>query len=344
MNIIKFYILYVFIKLISSEDIIEDKFFYNKKFYLELKNSIFYTTIIQNSVSNELMSLLPLENQQTFFDNEKILIHLSVYINIDKSIKTSNLIKGNIYIDGSNLIIYYGSSRINENESLVILGNIEKIDSLIDTIINDKISIINIKMSCEISFIVDEKVYNVSKSNPTIILINKYSFDFNTVPNIYYGDDKHEEPLYKNCKINKDKKFEILCSFSEDEIKKNFFLYKKSVVIFEIIPGCSKKIYSQIYINFNYIIKNCKKFSNDFYKCKECKNKNYKVSINGEKCVFTSYFYYICIGLPIINIFFIIICIAIVINYGNKDNKICTAVCFGIGLALLDTLSFLPLY
>ena len=55
MNIIKFYILYVFIKLISSEDIFEDKFFYNKKFYLELKNSIFYTTIIQNSVSNEFL-------------------------------------------------------------------------------------------------------------------------------------------------------------------------------------------------------------------------------------------------------------------------------------------------
>jgi hypothetical protein len=198
MNIIKFYILYVFIKLISSEDIFEDKFFYNKKFYLELKNSIFYTTIIQNSVSNELMSLLPLENQQTFFDNEKILIHLSVYINIDKSIKTSNLIKGNIYIDGSNLIIYYGTSRIIQNESFVYIGNIENIDIFIETITNNQISNINIKLSCENSFFENDKK-NISQSNPSLILFNKYSLNFNSVPNLFFGDN---EPLYKNCNIN----------------------------------------------------------------------------------------------------------------------------------------------
>ena len=79
----------------------------------------------------------------------------------------------------------------------------------------------NFGIACENSFIdIDEKI--ISISNPSIFLFNKYSYNFYTVPNIYFGD----EPIYKNCKINKDKKYEIICSFSEDEIKKYFFYIK----------------------------------------------------------------------------------------------------------------------
>jgi len=207
--------------------------------------------------------------------------------------------------------------------------------------ISSEFNIIEDKMSCENSFLDNKEVYIISKSNPTIILFNKYSYDFNTVPNIYYGDN---EPLYKNCKIDKDKKYEIICSFSEDEIEKNFFLYNTSIVIFEVIPGCDNKIYSKFYIKFDYTIKNCKEFSDEKHKCVKCKNKKYKVSINGEKCVYSSYFYYICIGVPIINVFFFILCVVIVKKYGDSCEKIGTVVAFGSGLALFDTLSFIPLY
>lgn len=207
--------------------------------------------------------------------------------------------------------------------------------------ISSEFNIIEDKMSCENSFLDNKEVYIISKSNPTIILFNKYSYDFNTVPNIYYGDN---EPLYKNCKIDKDKKYEIICSFSEDEIEKNFFLYNTSIVIFEVIPGCSNKIYSKFYIKFDYTIKNCKEFSDEKHKCVKCKNKKYKVSINGEKCVYSSYFYYICIGVPIINVFSFILCVVIVMNQERKDDKFVAVGVIGFLVVLFDILSFIPLY
>ena len=343
-NIIKFNIFLFFIEFISSQiNQIEDEYFYVKNFYLEIMNSKFYSKIQQNSVSNKFINLLPLENQPTQIDNEKFTILLSFNINIDKSIKTVNLNKGNIYYDGSYLIIYYGTSRIIQNESFVYIGNIEKIDLFIETITNNQISIINIKLSCENSFF-ENDIKNISQLNPSLILFNKYSLNFNSVPNLYFGDN---EPLYKNCNINEDKKYEIICSFSEDEIKRNFFLYKDPVEIFEIIPGWNHPIKSKIFIKFDYnnIIKNCKKLSDDNYKCKKCKNKNYKVSNNGDKCVYSSYFYYICIGVPIINIFpFIIILICILSGVLKGENKWIAIITVSIIDAIFDVLSFIPLY
>ena len=197
------------------------------------------------------------------------------------------------------------------------------------------------KISCENSFVDNNEVYIISKSNPTIFLFNKYSYNFKTIPNIFYG---YNEPLYKNCKIDKDKKYEIICSFSEDEIKKNFFKYNTSIAIFEVIPGCNKNIYSKFYIKFDYIIKNCKKFTDNNHKCVKCNDKKYKVSFNGEKCEYSSYFYYLCIGIPIINIFFFTLCIVLVINFGDKCEKIGTIVFFCIMVAIFDTLCFIPLY
>ena len=317
MKIIIFYTFSFFINFISSQtNSLNDEYFYVKKFYLEILDSIIYSSIIQNSVSTELMNLLPLEGQQPLIDNEKITILLSANINIDTSIKTSNLIKGNILTDGSKIIIFYGNSRINENDSFVTIGTILDIDLLINIIINNQISKMNFGISCENSFIdIDKK--NISISNPSIVLFNSYSYDFYTVPNIYFGD----EPLYKNCKINKDKKYEIICSFSEDEIKRYFFLYKNPVPIYEIIPGCSQKIKSDIFLKFDYIIKNCKEFNEDNNKCKECKKPKYKVTNDGEKCVFTSYFYYLCIGLPLIDIFLIVFYIIIIsLGLTKTDN------------------------
>ena len=340
-NIIKLNIFLVFIEFISSQiNQIEDEYLYVKNFYLEIMNYTFYSKIQQNSVSNKFINLLPLENQPTQIDNEKFTILLSFNINIDNSIRIVNLNKGNIYIDGSHLIIYYGTPRIIQNESFVYIGNIEKIDLFIETITNNQISIINIKLSCENSFFENDKK-NISQSNPSLILFNKYSLNFNSVPNLYFGDN---ERLYKNCNINEDKKYEIICSFSEDEIKRNFFLYKDPVEIFEIIPGCNHKIKSKFFIKFDYnnIIKNCKKLSDDNYKCKKCKNKNYKVSNNGDKCVYSSYFYYICIGVPIINIFafIIILIINFKCNYQDsiKNFLILTPI------IIFDVLSFIPLY
>ena len=335
MKIIIFYTFSFFIMFISSQTnlINEDDYFYVKKFYLEIMNSKIYSTIVQNSVSSELMNLLPLEDQQPLIDNEKITILLSANLNIDTSIKTSNLIRGNILTDGSKIIIFYGNSRIDEYNSFVTIGKILDIDLLIDIIIKNQISKMNFGISCENSFIdLDEKI--ISISNPSIFLFNSYSYNFYTVPNIYFGD----EPLYKNCKINEDKKYEIICSFSEDEIRRYFFLYKDPVPIYEIIPGCSQKIQSEIFLKFDYIIKNCKEYNEDNNKCKECKKPNFKVSNDGEKCVFSSYFYYECIGVPLINIFLILIFIILVIN------KVKESLFFFFGLIFFNFFSFFLAY
>jgi len=328
MNIIKFYLFYIFSKFISSQiNITEDEYFYVKKFYIEISDSKFDFKLIQNSASNKLMNLLPLENQQTQIYNESILINLNTNINIDQSIKTFNLNKGNIYTDGSNLIIYYGNSKIIEYESLVLIGNIENIDNLINIIINNKISKVTIKISCENSFIGFE-IKNITVSDPTIVLFNKYSYSFFSIPNLYYGTD---EPLYQNCVINEVKNYEIICTFSEEEIFDNFLKYKEPVSIFEIIPGCNKKIRSKFYLKFVYNLK--------------CENIKYKVSKNGEKCVFSPYFYYICIGVPIIN-FFILLFFGIG-AYNSTDEKktfICVILSCVLVLGLFNVLSFIPFY
>ena len=115
MKIIIFYTFSFFILFISSQtNSLNDEYFYVKKFYLELMDSIIYSTIVQNSVSSQLMNLLPLEGQQPLIDDEKIMILLSVNINIDTSIRTANLIRGNILTDGSKIIFFYGNSRIDE--------------------------------------------------------------------------------------------------------------------------------------------------------------------------------------------------------------------------------------
>ena len=122
MKIIIFYTFSFFILFISSQtNSLNDEYFYVKKFYLELMDSIIYSTIVQNSVSSQLMNLLPLEGQQPLIDDEKITILLSTNIKIDTSIKTSNLIKGNILTDGSKIIIFYGNSRIDEYDSFVTI-------------------------------------------------------------------------------------------------------------------------------------------------------------------------------------------------------------------------------
>jgi hypothetical protein len=213
-------------------------------------------------------------------------------------------------------------------------------------VIDNQISNINIKIkvNCENSFIRKDKKI-VSLSYPSIILFNKNSYDFNSIPNLYYGDNI---PLYKNCKISEDKKYEIICSFSEDEIEKNFFLFKEPVPIFEIIPGCKQKIESEFLLEFDFSIKNCIKFyDDDKHICMRCKNKKYKVSYNGEKCLYSSYFYYICIGVPIINIallvpFFLIIVLQL-ISF-TKNEKIGIIISNIIAIFLFNILSFIPLY
>ena len=322
MNIIIFYIFYVFIKFILSQiNITEDNYFYGKKFYLEIMNSTFYFSIIQNSFSNELINLLPLENQQLYIENEKILIHLNINIKINISITTTYLNKGNILTDGSNLIIYFGNSTINQY-SFLFLGNIEGIDSLIDIIINKVISNINIKLLCENSFIntLEDEHYSdykyITLSNPSFTLFNRYYYDFYTVPNIYYGN---HEPLYKKCKINEDKKYEIICTFSKKEIKRNFDLYKKPPPIYEIIPGCAQKIQSKIFLYFQKHIKNCIEYY-EYNKCFKCKNKMYMVSEYDEKCEPTFYFFFLCIIVPIINLIFLI---SLYIYNCDKSGKKC---------------------
>ena len=340
MKIIIFYTFSFFINFISSQtNSLNDEYFYVKKFYLEILDSIIYSSIIQNSVSTELMNLLPLEGQQPLIDDEKITILLSTNINIDTSIKTANLIKGNILTDGSKIIIFYGNSRIDKYDSFVTIGKILDIELLINIIIdNNQIPKMNFGISCENSFIdLDEK--NISKSHPSIVLFNSYSYNFDTVPNIYFGD----EPLYKNCKINKNKKYEIICSFSEDEIKRYCFLYKDPVPIFEIIPGCTQKIQSDIFLKFECIINNCKEYNEDNNKCKKCKKPKYKVSNDGEKCVIRSYFYYLCIGVPIIDTFLIIFLILLWPKVQYNDKIFGLILFILLFLVLFNILSFIPL-
>lgn len=204
MKIFKFNIILIFIKFILSENnIVEDN---NNKFYFEYINSIFYISIIENSVTNQLMNMLPLENKNIQKDDEKILVFLNYNINLTNSTKTTYISKGNILIDGYNLIIYYGSTKFTQEEFFVTIGFFDNIDSFLEILNNNPISNLNFGILCSNTFVINDNI-TISYLNPSFILFNKDFYDFEKVPNIYIGNNN--DPLYKKCKINKKKKVKL---------------------------------------------------------------------------------------------------------------------------------------
>ena len=305
-----------------------------QEFYFEYNQTKFTTKMINNPTSKEIISQLPIEN--SIIDiNGLFAIPLNYHINIDISNSISILVKGNILTDGNYLFIYYGSNQINAQQNHYILaGNLINIDDLIDCIHNFPSFHLSFKLLCRSSIIMNENI-NISISNPSFKLFNKDSLYFEELPKLYFGSNN--EPLYSNCKLNREIPFEINCIFNNEEIKHFYFLYPGKLNVFEIIPGCNYKIDTGLSIYFKYEIENCIIYDKN-NKCIKCKQNKYTVSKDKEKCKISSFFYYMVIGHPIINITLLII-IRITFKKADSDNRdicltILIATIFGLNLAI----------
>ena len=275
--------------------------FHFSKFYFEYNNETFTPSLIQKNISEELLQQIPLENK-IIFNNEnenKLYINLNEYLNINKEDRMQIIQKGDIFTDGNHLFIFYGNSySLINGENYNFLGQLENIDRLVNAYFFEPSKKINFKVLCKSSLIENDSV-EITFKNPSFFIFNKDSFNFDDVPNLYFNING--EPLYPYCRQNLEKGYEIQCSFSEKEIKNNYFKYENSIKVFEIIPGCKEKVETGIQISFFFEIPHCFKQKN-----KTCLNytdlNKYKLSDDGKSCKYTSYFYYLCIGLPILNV------------------------------------------
>ena len=236
-------------------------------FYFEYNDIKFYTKMIKNPTSKEIVNQLPLENPIIFNSDGLLSIPLNTHINIDISKSTSMLVKGNILSDRDYLFVYYGENKINtQPNNFILAGNVNKIDDFVLTINNHPSFNLGFRLLCNSSFIMTENV-TISESNPSFRIFLKNSLYFEDIPNLYFGSNN--EPLYYKCLINNKIPYEITCIFNEEEIKKYFFLYPGNLSIYEIIPGCNSKIDVGFSIRFQFNIKNCKEYlsNNTCYKC-----------------------------------------------------------------------------
>jgi hypothetical protein len=296
--------------------------------------------MINNPTSKEIVDQLPLENPIIFNSDGLLSIPLKTRINIDISKSISTLVKGNILSDGDYLFIYYGENKINtQPNNFILAGNVNNIDDFVLTINNHPSFNLGFRLLCKSSFIMKENV-NISISNPSFRLFHKDSLYFEDIPNLYFGSNN--EPLYSYCELNKDIPYEITCKFNEGEIKKYFFLYPGKLNVYEIIPGCNFKIDVGLSIYFQFEIKDCKEYDEN-NKCKKCGyNHKYKVSEDGQECKYSSYFYYMIIGVPLID--FTLILLMIFIKCLKKE-KLSNFLIFTFGFfVFINLVSIIPFY
>lgn len=277
--------------------------FHFNRFYFEMNHTIYESSLIKKDLSLELLKQIPLENKKITYSENKISIMLNEHLHQNGDDLMHIIQKGDIYTDGDHLILYFGDSyEIINDQIFSLLGHMDDIDEFLINFPGNIHNKLDFKVLCESSIIRTDKIV-ITKDNPEFFVFNKESLNFDEVPNLYF--EKNGEPLYPHCSINKNKKYEIRCSFTEEEIKNYYFKSSDDFTIFEIIQGCKEKVQTQLIICFNYEIPHCTDQTNK--KCFDCKSKKYKPSYDGKKCKATSFFYFMVIGLPILDIFLIVL-------------------------------------
>jgi hypothetical protein len=274
--------------------------FHFNQFYFELNNIRFPCSIINKNISKVLLGQIPLEDKMVFNDDYMLSIYLDSKLKQDVEDSMNLIQKGDIFTDGVHLIIYYGDSyEIIKGKYYTLLGQLDNANFLLRTFLQQPNNI-HFRVECQSSVLADKNI-SITLSNPYFYIFSKESLDFDDVPNLYF--DKNGDPLYSYCKINENKRHEIKCSFSKDDIMNYYFNYGDSLQILEVIPGCQDFVQTGIYIHFKYEIPHCLKQANQ--KCLICDLNKYKLSDDGKECKLSSFFYFMCIGLPIIDICFI---------------------------------------
>ena len=206
------------------------------------------------------------------------------------------------------MFIYCGLNQVSTplGSFYILIGNLNNIDEFRNSYYLNPNLYLSFKILCESSILMDEKV-DISITNPSFNLFNKDSLYFEEVPKLYFGNNN--EPLYSYCEINKEMAYEINCKFSEEDIEKFYSLYPETLDAYEIIPGCSFKINIGVSLNFLFI-KNCAEYSKNNNTCLKCQhNKKYRISKDGKECKLSYYFYYMIIGVPLLDIILIILII-----------------------------------
>lgn len=285
--------------------------------YLEYDNKYFNTYIIESPIIIDLLNQVPIKVTQISNSNETISIILDKTINYIGQEKLGIIKKGDIYSDGDHLLFYYGDSNsTNTNNNSFFIGNVREIDDLIQLFIKKPLKYLYFRIEC-ISSIFDNDIAYISKENPSFYILIRNGLELDNMPNLYFGSNN--EPLNPHCEINKEKKYEIKCKFSEDEIKKYYFQYINNLTLFEVISGCDEKIITGYNITFIYDISHCQIQNKDTHRCSLCKNNKQFNLNNGKECVYSSFFFYMVIGLPILNIFFICLLIFIILDLFCKE-------------------------
>ena len=283
--------------------------------YLEYDNRYFNASIIESQITIELLKQVPLNIGQFSNYNERISFTLDKHINNKGEEKIDILKKGDIYTDGDHLLFYYGNSNEKNINDYYFIGNVVKIDDFIKSLIDKPFKNLNIKEACTTSILRNNLAY-ISKINPSFYITSYLPLD--NMPNLYFG--YNNIPLDSYCEFSENKKHEINCTFSEDEIKKNYFEYINNLTLYEIIIGCQEKINTRYNISFIYNIPHCQKQDTKIHRCIQCE-KSKKLTKDGKGCVYSSSFYYMVIGLPIINVFLISFSVVLCkIFWGEKDD------------------------
>ena len=319
--------------------------FQNRKFFFEYNNINFNAEIIEKEMTKELLKQVPIENKEIYISN------FEIHINLDDPLtpvgeNLYSLKKGDIYTDGINLFIYTGDSeQIIDLKTFYLIGSLATIDRLLIFLKDKPNNALNFRALCESSvFDTYTNGTYISEDNPSFFIFNKDSVDFDEVPNLYLGSNG--DPLYPHCKLNDNKKFEIKCTFSKDEIKNNYFKYNGSVNVFEIISGCKGRIDSGFKIIFDYKIEHCKRQENG--KCIFCQNPSnqyrYKISEDEKSCESHPFFLFMGIGMPLLSLPLLILLGAVFFfeEYSHKDRIICSFIIYALIYALLFifTMSF----
>ena len=271
--------------------------------YFEHDNRYFNASIIDSPLTIELLNQLPLKIGQFSNNNESISIFLDKHINFEGEEKIDILKKGDIYTDGDSLFFYYGELTETNNNNYYFIGNIRNVDDLIKSLNEKPFKNLYLRATC-ISSIIGNDVAYISEIIPDFYILSY--LEFNEIPYLYFGNNYI--PLEPYCELNHLKKVEIKCKFSKSEIKKNYFEYKNNLRLFEIIPGYQEKIDTGYNFTFIYEIPHCKEQDTKTHRCVLCKSgKRFHIVNDGKECVYSPFFFYMVIGLPIIDVALIVL-------------------------------------
>ena len=143
MNAISLFIvlsLYYVVVTISIQQTLEED-----KLFIVLGNEIFLVNLIENPITKELISVLPLKTNRIEEKNSTKQLPLSIKIeteNYASSLKLSSVEahKGDIYLHNGKQLVLFNETEtiINNNDEYVKLGFIEHADELFDVMEKNK--------------------------------------------------------------------------------------------------------------------------------------------------------------------------------------------------------------